>query len=273
MMIDLKGKRAVISGASAGIGLEFTKQLHALGASVHLIARRESLLEEQVRQLLAVRPESASYDCADLTDPAALRGVADSLRSSTVDILINNAGFGSFGAFEQLDIEREKQMVALNVNATIELAHAVIPQMKAAKSGAIVGVSSIAAFQPLPYMATYAATKSFNLVHTLGLRGELAPFSIKVLAVCPGPVATEFGGVARVPGTLTGTARDSAEAVVRTSIKALIKNRAVVIPTLRGRLIALPSIWLPKSISTVLVARVLKRSLDLSSKPHTRHST
>jgi short-subunit dehydrogenase len=179
------------------------------------------------------------------------------ISETRVDILVNNAGRGSFGLFDELDLEKEIEQVTLNVTASLRLAHAVIPQMKKRGSGAIVQISSIAGFQPIPFMATYAATKAFNLFHALALRHELKPFGVSVLAVCPGPTATEFGGVARVPGTSTGLARDDVQMVVRKSIAALSRNRAVVFPGLRASLVSLVPRLLPINISTAFMKRLL----------------
>ena len=138
--------------------------------------------------------------------------------------------------------------------------------MKERKEGEIISLSSIAGFQPLPLMSTYAATKAFNLFHSLGLKEELREFGINVLAVCPGPVATEFGGVARVPGTMTGGTRDSAESVVRSSLKALRHEKAFVVPCLRGKLISLPSRLLSKSLTSRRVYKVLSKVYAKANK-------
>lgn len=233
-----KGKNCLVTGVSAGIGKEFARQLREAGANVIGVSRREGELQ------------------ADLTSSEDLQRVVEYIQGNQIDLLVNNAGVGSFGRFDELDLAWEEKMIQLNIVATTALAHAVIPQMKERKEGAIISVSSIAAFQPLPYMATYAATKSYNLIHSLGIREELKPFGVKVLTLCPGPTATEFGGVARVPGTLTGIYRDRVEVVVRNTLKR-VSRKAVVIPTLRAWLIALPSKLLPKTITTRQVGKVL----------------
>lgn len=257
---------ALITGASSGIGKEFARQVHGLKARVILVARRKDLLEELAAELNNKRPDFAEILAADLTKEEDLKKVSDYIKANKIDLLVNNAGRGSFNYFEKLNVEDEINQVKLNIIATQKLAHAIIPQLKERKEGAIISVSSIAAFQPLPFMATYAATKSFNYMHSLALREELKPFNVKVLVVCPGPTATEFGGVARVPGTLTGIARDSAEMVVASALKALSKNKAVVITGFRSKIMSLVSKFLPKTLSTARVGRGL-RAILLKSTP------
>ena len=263
-----QSRRALITGASSGIGAEFAKQLHAKGYQVTLVARRVQHLQDLTDSLNNQRPESAEVLSADLIVPWGSAGgggyhaILEYISSNRIDVLVNNAGFGSFGHFESLPIDREIEMIKLNVEATVRLAHAVIPQMKARRQGAIISVSSIAGFQPLPYMATYSATKAFNLTHSLSLRYELQPFGIQVLSVCPGPTATEFQGVSRVPGKLTGGARDSVEEVVKESVAALEGGQAWVVPCWRAKLLSLPSRLLPRTWCTYLTGKALRSSLS-----------
>jgi short-subunit dehydrogenase len=251
-----QGKKILITGASAGIGREFARQLAALGADLILVARREDRLVELKAELQG----SVRIFKGDLSNEKDLADVAGYIRTSHVDILINNAGRGSFGYFETIPITEEAEMVRLNITAPLTLAHAIIPQLKERKDGGIITLASIAAFQPLPYMSTYAATKAFDLFHTLGLRYELKPFSVRVLAVCPGPVETEFGGVARVPGTWTGTMRDPVETTVSDSIRAYERNKAFIFPGSRAKLMALARI-LPLAFTSWVSARSLKPAL------------
>lgn len=253
------GRTALITGASAGIGKEFAIQMHAKGASVILLARREEQLKNICHELNQIRASSASYLVADLSDiSGGLESVKKFIRSATIDIFVNNAGIGSFGFFEELPIERELEIVGLNTFATTALAHECLKGMKQRKFGAYISVASIAAFQPLPYMATYSASKAFNFIQTMALREELKKFNVRALTVCPGPTQTEFFGVARVPGTMSGGARDSVETVVSQSLAALEKNRAFVVTGFRSKLMSLASRFFPKTFSTWLV----KKSLD-----------
>lgn len=270
--MDINGWTALITGASSGIGAEFARQLHALGSDVLLVARREERLRSLEVELNSRRGSSARYFAADLTDfsPHSSQGMIallEWLKEQRVDLLINNAGCGSFGRFEDLDISSEMKMVDLNIRAGMQLAHALVPHMKRRGRGGIISVSSLAAFQPLPFMATYAASKVFNLFHSLALRQELRGSGLGVMAVCPGPTATEFGGVARVPGTLTGISRDSVQMVVAESLRAFHSGRAFVFPGRRAWLLSLLLRWLPLGFTCWLTWRILRPALDRAPLP------
>ena len=253
------GRTALITGASAGIGEKFARELHARGANVILVARRANKLMELCEELHKERANSARFLVADLgkQNSEDLNRVLEFIKANPIDILVNNAGVGSFGFFESLPIERELEIVQLNVYATTAIAHACIKGMKDRKFGAVISTASIAAFQPLPYMATYAASKAFNFVQTVALREELKSFNVRVLTVCPGPTQTEFFGVARVPGTATGVKRDSVETVVLQSLAALEKNKAFIVTGGRSKLMSLASRFFPTSFSTWLVKKCL----------------
>lgn len=259
-------KQALITGASSGIGKEFARQLHAAGYSVILVARRTPLLEALALELTSQRADSVEVLRADLVEPADLASVESYIREHAIDVLVNNAGRGSFGAFETIDLAVEEEMVRLNSIATIRLAHAALPAMRAKKSGGIISISSIAGFQPLPFMATYAATKAFNLFHSLGLWYELRNSGVTITVVCPGPTATEFGGVARVPGMVTGTARESVNTVVRQSLVAFNRGQPIVIPGKKAKLLAAASRITPVVLSTWLTGKLLLPVLRATDK-------
>ena len=146
-----------------------------------MVARRRELLDSFAEELNKERQGSATVLCADVTKDKTdssdgIHAVLSYIESNQIDILINNAGIGSFGYFESQDVERECAMVDLNITATVRLAHAAVAQMKERRNGALISVSSIAGFQPIPFMATYSATKAFNFVHSLALRYELSRF-------------------------------------------------------------------------------------------------
>ena len=199
--MNFKDATVLVTGASAGIGKEFARQFHGLGSSLILVARREDRLRDACDEFNKIRDGSARFFCVDLAkDDERMEELLSYIRGNRIDILVNNAGRGSFGYFHTLSLDDELEMVALNVSATLKLSHSVIPQMKERRSGAIISVSSVVGFQPLPFMATYAATKVFNLNHALSLRHELSEYGIRVLTVCPGPTETEFKGVANLSG-------------------------------------------------------------------------
>lgn len=257
----------LITGASAGIGAEFARQYHQLGFNLILVARRADLLQKMTSEFNSQRANSANFFAVDLsTDNTQFQNLLEMIKNTQIDILINNVGRGSFGYFDSLSIADEIQMVNTNIIAPLKITHAVIPQMKARKSGSIINLASIVAFQALPFMTNYAATKAFNFTHSLGLRHELAKFGIKVLAVCPGPTSTEFGGVARVPGQLTGGPRDQVQDVVKQSIQALEKNKAYVVTCWRSKLLAFFSRNLPTQLSAWIGYRILLPAVHFQNK-------
>ena len=220
-------KVALITGASAGLGVEFARQLARRGQRLVLAARRQDRLEA-----VAAEVGNARVVAIDLSEPgAAARLVADcDSAGEEIDLLVNNAGFGLRGPFVRLDADRQREMIDLNVAALTDLCRLVAPRLAERKSGAILNVASTAAFQPGPKMAVYFATKAYVLSFTEALHEELKPHGVKVSALCPGPTKTEFGEVA-------GFGQDSrfdkiamsAEEVVRLGLAGLDANRAVVI--------------------------------------------
>lgn len=221
-------KVALITGASAGLGVEFARQLSKRGHSLVLAARRKDRLEELARELGNARP--VAIDLSERDAPAKLQ--ADlAAAGEEVDLLVNNAGFGLIGAFAELDAERLRQMIDLNVGALTDLCRAFAPAMVARKSGAILNVASTAAFQPGPKMAVYFATKAFVLSLSEALHEELKPHGLKVTCLCPGPTRTEFGDIAGFGGNglFDRVAMDSPW-VVKAGLDGLDRNRAVVVP-------------------------------------------
>jgi short-subunit dehydrogenase len=239
-------KVALITGASAGLGVEFARQLSKRGHRLVLAARRKERLEELVKELGNAR--SVAIDLSAANAAAKLLSDLESA-GEQVDILINNAGFGLIGKFAELDPRRLRQMVDLNVGAVTDLCRAVVPGMIDRRSGAILNVASTAAFQPGPNMAVYFATKAFVLSLTEALHEELKPHSIRVSCLCPGPTRTEFGAVAGFGGNglFDRVAMDSPE-VVEAGLSGLEKNHAVVIPGLVNKIGAASTRFAPRSV-------------------------
>lgn len=256
--MNFNEKIVLITGASSGIGSDFAIQLHAKGAKVILVARRRDKLEELSNELNLLRENSSEFITADLTNSTELKKVTDYIRSNRVDILINNAGFGSLGYFENIDIAHETKMVSLNITSTLETLNAVIPQMKQRREGAIISISSVAAFLPMPFMATYASTKAFNFYHSMALRSELSDFNIKVLTVCPGPTATEFFGAAHLSGMAKSMKRDLPENVVNKSIAALVANKAYIVTGIKAKALWLLAKFTPYCLSSRIIKYVFK---------------
>ena len=222
-----------MTGASAGLGEEFARQLSKRGHSLVLAARRKDRLEALASELGNARTVEI-----DLSAPGATRELIGDVERSgeTVGMLINNAGFGLTGRFEAQDPARLRQMIDLNCGALTEFCSAVVPQMVKKGSGSILNVASTAAFQPGPGMAVYFATKAYVLSFTEALHEELRRHGISVSALCPGPTATEFGEVAGFGKSIPKFAIADSGAVVRAGLRGLDHNRAVVIPGLINKL-------------------------------------
>jgi hypothetical protein len=239
-------KVALITGASAGLGVEFARQLSKRGHRLVLAARRKDRLDELAKEL-----GNARAVAIDLSKPnAAAKLLADvEAAGEQVDLLVNNAGFGLIGRFAELDAKRERQMVDLNIGVLMDLCRAVAPDMIKRKSGGILNVASTAAFQPGPNMAVYFATKAFVLSFTEALHEELKPQDVKVSCLCPGPTRTEFGEVAGFGGNglFDRTAMNAPE-VVEAGIEGLEKNRAVVVPGLVNKIGATSTRFAPRSV-------------------------
>ena len=239
-------KVALITGASAGLGVEFARQLSKRGHRLVLVARRKERLDKLAKELGNARAVAADLSKKD----AAAKLMADlAANGEVVDFLVNNAGFGLIGQFAKLDAKRERQMIDLNVGALTDLCRTVAPGMIERKSGAILNVASTAAFQPGPKMAVYFATKAFVLSFTEALHEELKPHGIKVSCLCPGPTRTEFGEVAGFGGNgmFDKTAMGAPE-VVTTGLDGLDKNKAVVIPGLLNKVGAVSGRFAPRSV-------------------------
>jgi short-subunit dehydrogenase len=237
---------ALVTGASAGLGAEFARQLAAKGERLVLVARRRERLDE-----LAAALGNARAVAMDLSEPgAAARLMADlEQHGDTVELLVNNAGFGLAGQFAELDGDRQREMIDLNCGALAELAHAVLPGMMTRKAGGILNVASTAAFQPGPGMAVYFATKAFVLSFSEALHDEVNRHGVKVSCLCPGPTRTEFRSVSGFDpkGRLAKLSADAAS-VVAAGLRALERNQAVVVPGMSNKMIAQAHRLLPRAM-------------------------
>jgi len=239
-------KVALVTGASAGLGVEFARQLSKRGHRLVLAARRKERLEELAKELGNARAVAIDLSKGD----AAAKLMADvAANGETVDLLVNNAGFGLIGRFAELDAARERQMIDLNIGVLTDLCRAVAPDMIKRKSGGIINVASTAAFQPGPKMAVYFATKAFVLSLTEALHEELKPHGIRVSCLCPGPTRTEFGDVAGFGGNglFDRVAMNAAE-VVETGLKGLDSNHAVVVPGWTNKVVAASTRFAPRPV-------------------------
>lgn len=263
-------RHALVTGASSGIGAALCRQLDQLGIEeITLVARRADLLESLSKELGC----ASTVIQADLLDETARQAVIK--QSATVDLLVNNAGFGSFGPFGDADLQRQMDMVTLNCQAPLHLTSGLLPQMIARQNGCIVNISSGTAFQPMPYMSTYAATKSFLLHWSEGLREELQGAGVRVIAVCPGTIKTEFAQASAIPlqdipaaTFVTG----SMNALIAAIIAAIKNDKGVVVPGLGNFLGSMstrftPRIVVRKALAFSLASAVKLLTTDKGHRP------
>ncbi|MFM6407432.1 MAG: SDR family NAD(P)-dependent oxidoreductase, partial [Microcystis sp.] len=194
-------KTALITGASTGIGVVFARQLAQRQMELILVARSRDKLEQLAAELEEQYGVKVTVIVQDLTVARAGKLVYDTVNQKgiNVDLLVNNAGFGGYGAFSEQDLARQLEMIQLNNLVLVELSHYFLRPMLAGAGGAIINVASIAGFQPLPYLSVYAATKAFVLSFSESLWAENKDKGVKILALCPGPTESNFFEVARFP--------------------------------------------------------------------------
>jgi short-subunit dehydrogenase len=256
----------LITGASAGIGTELARQLAGRGHNITLVARREDRLTELAEELRRSSGVVADIHPCDLADDAARERLIQAVKAGErqVAALCNNAGYGSFGAFNELELDGEVGMVRLNVLALHELTGSFLGPMVARGSGAILNLASVAAFQPIPYNATYAATKAFVHSFSEAISAEVHGTGVSVTSLCPGPVETEFGqvaGVGELESQVPGFMAQSAEEVARAGIEAMIKGRRSVFPGMGPRVAAFSGRFAPRSALLPVAARLTERAL------------
>jgi short-subunit dehydrogenase len=243
---------ALVTGASAGIGRELARLAAKDGHDLVLVARRRERLEELAAELTAAHGVQVTVIASDLSERAAPADIAERLRATGthIDFLINNAGFGSCGPFAQAVLEREVEMIHLNIRALVQLTHQFLPDMLRRKCGRILNVASVAGFVPGPYMATYYASKAFVISFTEALSAELLGTGVTITASCPGPTETEFGAVAGSTKTkLFQRGVATAAPVALHAYRAMMAGKVVAIPGLMNKLIAqstriAPRAWL-----------------------------
>jgi short-subunit dehydrogenase len=254
---------ALVTGASSGIGESLARLLAERGHDLVLVARDRGRLEVLAKELEGAFHASAQVLPADLTDADQLAMVEARChdRSAPVDVLVNNAGFGTFGPLHTLDVDTEAREIQLNVVALVRLTHAAATEMVERGAGGILNVSSLAGFQPGPSNATYGATKAFITSFTEAVHEELRGSGVSVTVLCPGFTRTGFQAAANVPAeAVPGFMWQEADAVARVGLDALAKNRAIAIPGGLNKVLGNFSSVAPHGLSRRLAAAVLKRS-------------
>lgn len=253
-------KVSLITGASSGIGEAFARRLAAEGHNLVLVARSEIALHELCDELMLKHKIMAHYVVLDLAEPDADRALyAETERCGfEVDWLINNAGFGSVGDFSRLDVDRELQMIELNIAALVAITHTYLTGMRRRKHGTIINVSSAAGFQPIPFMATYAATKAFVSSFTEAIAEENRPFGIQILALCPGSTKTNFFAASNIDRPIQVKGQQTVDDVVETAMRAVKSGRTKVVSGVANKIGAMLGKFTPNAISRRVMAKMLR---------------
>jgi len=250
---------SLITGASSGIGEVFARKLAARGRNVLLVARSEDKLITLCNELGRSNSIRAQYVAMDLSEPDASERLFEEAgkRSLDIDLLINNAGFGSMGEFSQLPLDRELNMIDLNIKSLVDLTYRFLGPMRERKQGAIINVASTAGFQAVPFMATYAATKAFVLSFSEALWEENRPYGIKVMALCPGVTETNFFEAARGKKPPARVAQ-TPEEVVDTALKGLERGKSHIISGWINFIMTQSERVAPRSLVTRIAGRMMR---------------
>ena len=259
----VSGRRetALITGASSGFGYEFAKLFAGDGYNLVLVARSEDKLTELARDVEARYGVSAHVLPRDLSQPNAPDEIYDELQrqSVNVDVLVNNAGFGTRGPFAQLDLAAELQEVQVNIASLTHLTRLFLPDMVSRKRGKILNVASMAAFVPGPFMAVYYASKAYILSFSEALSSELAGTGVTVTALCPGPVRTGFQARAEMQhARLVRGNLMTAERVARLGYDGLMKGKRVVVPGFQNRVTTIALPFIPRQLLLRIVRNLHK---------------
>jgi uncharacterized protein len=257
-----RGKWALITGASAGIGVALANELAAGGTNLVLTARRQERLEELAHSLEAKYKIKTVVFAADLADANGPEKIYDSAREQRIEVelLINNAGFGAYGELHTVEARRLLDMVQVNCSAVVYLTRLFLPAMVERRSGDVLILASTASFQAVPYISTYAATKAFDLLFAEGLAEEMKPYGIHVCALCPGSTESEFHVVAGQEKFMRKA--ETAEKVARTGLAALAAGKSYVISGLGNYLGAWSERLVPRRMVTRIAGSIFKPRKD-----------
>lgn len=259
MQKEWKGKWALVTGASAGIGVALARKLAAGGTHLVLTARRRDRLDKLAAELSAKHQIRSEVIVADLAEPGASEKIYAETRQKGIEIelLINNAGFGQYGELTTVETQRLLEMVQVNCVAVVHLTRLYLADMVARGRGDVLIVASTASFQAVPYISTYAATKAFDLFFAEGLAEEMKPHGIRVCALCPGSTESEFHTVAGQE-KFTMKHQETAEKVARTGLQALAAGKSYVISGVGNYLGAQSQRLVPRRLVTKIAAGMFR---------------
>ena len=257
-------RRAWVTGASTGIGAAFARRLARDGFDLALVARSRQRLQSLASELRAGNGISCDVVPADLTQAEDLRGIEQLVADdAALELMVNNAGFGTAGRFAELDPDREEEEIRLNVVALTRLTRAALPRLISHGRGGVINVSSLAAFQPAPLNATYGATKAFVNSFTEALHEELRGTGVHVQVLCPGFTRTEFQDRAGIDASgIPSFAWMTPEAVVDASLAGLRRGDVVCVPGVANRVVAATTAAVPRSVLRRIVGVAVRRMLD-----------
>ena len=246
--IDYHNQTTIVTGASSGLGAEFARQLAARGSNLVLVARRADRLKTLAEELTLAHGVAVTAVARDLGQPDAGRTLRAELESRGIHAtgLVNNAGFGTHDTFSNEDPDRLQAMIALNVGALVDLSRAYIDPLTSAGTGVLINVASLLGFQPTPYLAVYGATKAFVLSFTESLWEEARGTGLRVLAISPGAVETEFYDSAGSQSADYGVKRATPQDVVRIALKTLDRRFGPPSVITNGRPLAVAGRFLPR---------------------------
>jgi uncharacterized protein len=258
MTTEWRGKWALVTGASAGIGKALAEELASGGTHLVLTARRRERLEKLAESLTAKHKILTEVLVADLAETNAPEKIFSFTRElgMEIELLINNAGFGQYGEFPRVEKQRLLDMVQVNCSAVVHLTRLYLPEMVARRRGDVLILASTASFQAVPYISTYAATKAFDLLFAEGLAEEMKPHGIRVCALCPGSTESEFHIVAGQEKFKRGA--ETAEKVARAGLRALAAGKSYVISGLGNYLGAQGERLVPRRLVTRIAASMLR---------------
>ncbi|GAB24539.1 putative oxidoreductase [Gordonia polyisoprenivorans NBRC 16320 = JCM 10675] len=260
--VPSESARAVVTGASSGIGMALARALARRGHAPILVARRGEVLEELAEELRADHGVTAEVRPTDLSDPTAVAILAAELADREISILANNAGIATFGPVAELDAAYERAQVRLNVNAVHDLTLAVLPGMVARRAGGILMVGSAAGNMPIPNNATYAATKAFVNTFSESLRGEVSIHGVHVTLLAPGPVRTEIPSpedASVVDRLVPGFLWHSSDKVAEMSLNALENNKMRVVPGTLSKAMSVAGGYTPRAVVAPIVGTFYRK--------------
>ena len=256
----MNNRTALITGASGGIGLEFARIFAREGYNLVLVARSADKLTALAESLAGEFGISALAHPADLTDPAAPDALFAAMQEQgiAVDVLVNNAGFATFGLFTETDLQQELDEIQLNITALTHLSKLFGREMAARRRGGILNVASVAAFQPGPLMAVYYATKAYVLSFSEALANEMADFGVTVSVLCPGATVTDFFDRADMgkSGLLKNAPMMDAKTVAEIGYRGFVRGKTVVIPGLMNQLMVFSTKLAPRRIAAKIARKL-----------------